>query len=294
MEKIKSWWESLIKKGELHRIEEVWKLISNIAQNILENNWVSDELTDKIILAIEESKKISYDSLVWIKQNQRNFDIQISPQWNKISIILVHKTTKQEFDLSSLFPNSWYALIPSDVDCYFNSSFTVWVNLNNMELRWFLLWILHEIGHSHQKVSSKPAMFLKMWLVAFAYSKLWIFIQKQLAKRKNYIDEDVVLEWEKQSRKERNAWAYALVQARKIEKMWFNIFDGFASNQEIFDEIWWHLSTYDECLFYDMLDAFWEITPENIHDFSEWLWERPLFNKKTRNLYQIHIPTWTN
>lgn len=284
----------LQKNLKVEQQQRMWELTSQIAMNILENWWDSNEMTDAIILELEKIKTDSYNSIVGIEDSHRNFDIKVSENWKNISIVLIHKETKQEFDLSTLFPNSWYKFVVSDVDCYFNGSFTVWVNLNNINLRWFILWILHEIWHSHQVLESKPKMFLKMALVAFSYSKLWVFFQKQLEKLKVTTEEDVLDEAYIQSKKERNAWAYALVQARKLEKMWWNVFGSFSSKQEVFNQIWWHLESYDECLFYDMLDTFWEITPENTHELSNALTQRPLFNKKTKNLYQISIPWWNN
>ena len=276
------------RKKDVHPwVSEIWKLTSQIALKILESDGSQENIADDIILQLEESREKWRDKIVNVQQTQRNFDILIENEKWHINIVLKRIDDGSEFDLSSLFPNDWYRFIPSEVDCYFNNSFIVWVNLNNLELRGFILWILHEIGHSYQQNQSRITMLFKMWLVSFAYSKLWIFVQKMLQNYTYEVEEDILLDAQKSSYNERNAWAFALVQARKLEKLWFNVLSNFNNVKEISEHIGWSLATYDECLFYDMLDTFWDITPENIHELQDALKKRPLFNKKTKNIYQI-------
>lgn len=273
-------------------VVKVWELTSQIALRMLESDESNDHIADDIVLLLEKASQESREKIVNIPQTKRNFDIMIVNKNGKIDIILKKIDDGLEFDLSSLFPNNWYKFIPSQVDCYFNHSFTVWVNLDNEELRGFILGILHEIGHTHQSSPSKIFMLSKMLLVSLAYSKMWVFVQKMLQNYTYEVEEDILLDAQKSSYKERNAWAYALVQARKLEKLWFHVLSNFETPSEVSEFIGWNLATYDECLFYDMLDTFWDITPENIHELQEALLERPLFNKKTKNIYQIHTPKY--
>lgn len=269
-------------------IAKIWELTSQITLKIYGTLDATEKVADDIILLLEKSRSESHDKIVNIKQSERNFYVLIENENGNINIILKRVDDGCEFNLSSLFPNNWYKFIPSQVDCYFNYSFTVWVNLDNIELRGFILWILHEIWHTFQHSQSKIFMLLKMWLVTFTYSQIGIFLQKMLQNYKYKIEEDVLLDAEKSSCKEKNAWAFALIQARKLEKMWFNVLSNFENVREISEYIGWYLATYDECLFYDMVDTFWDITPENIWELQKALSERPLFNKKTKNIYQIH------
>lgn len=268
-------------------VSEIWKFTSQIALKILESDGIQENIADDIILKLEESREKWRDKIVNVQQTQRNFDVMVVNENGKIDIILKSMDDGLEFDLNSLFPSGWYKFIPSQVDCYFNNSFTVWVNLNNQELRGFILGLLHEIWHTHQKKFSKTQMFIHMMKKMFVYTHLWVFYENITQRIRWTTEIDIIEEAEKSSLNERNAWAYALVQARKLEKMWFNVFDGFQSVQEISNQIGQHLATYDECLFYDMLDTFWDITPENIHELQDALKKRPLFNKKTKNIYQI-------
>lgn len=257
---LKTMWEKVIR---------IWELTSQIAIRILDSDTENEHIADDIIILLENTKTEWKDSIVKVQQFNRNFEIIKTYKDETLTIYLQSKNNDDCITLNDLLPLGFnFKQSNKEFSCKHGIKTIKFIG-HDKPLRGYLLDLLHEIGHSHQNIPP------------YIYSKenLW----------GGLVEIDVIHQAEVASLRERNAWAFALVQARKLEKMWFNVLSSFDNIGEISEYIGWNLASYDECLFYDMLDTFWEITPENIHLLQKALNERPLFNKKTKNIYQLHI-----
>lgn len=219
------------------------------------------EVVDTLIQLYKKTEKIAED----IRNRDVsgiNFDLEINSDKNKASTILIRNKDGREIDLNSYLPNG----IPfklSDYYCRFvhkGKKEIEFTEINNPSA--FLLMLFHELGHAHnimnngEKVRPSVSLNIKARLGAIYNHFERKISQKQIGPETtrfiglgdlyHYLPKWFIEhEKELRSQSERNAWAYALRELRKLERQGFDVFAGFKDEDELKFYIEHNLISYE-------------------------------------------------
>jgi len=163
---------------------------------------------------------------------------------------LLHKQTGEKIVLNEFLPDeTWKIFVyggDQDDHCDLKDNI-IRLNDDTIKTKEFLLVLMHEIGHAHQK-NKKEFNIEKRKKVIGDVLRLFRGVKKIFSSRQpvEHIAEVTPLWYQEELAKysvlkERNAWAYALTTLRKLEKRNFNVFAQFDSYRDIQNTIGYNL-----------------------------------------------------
>jgi len=201
------------------------------------------------------------------------FEIIVEETPEKETLISLKRIDGKILKLNSFLPK----------DYHFKSGSEYRTNLSSKEINFppeqlkysdSILFLLHEIGHSHEKLK----LFTE-W--EFTKALNWAIWQSVLFKKST---DDFLLTWlvtekaEAKAKSERDAWAFALRKSRQLKKEGYDVLAGFQNMKEIKMCIFYCLATYEQRRQRDLF------TTNGVSTFEKY---KPVFIK-----LKINSPFW--
>jgi len=276
--------DSFSKKQELEFIEADLRLSEN------NKNLNRDELLLNRYLLVGRLQELyvnfysDFEEIDKISRNEKcNFSLLIcNLQSGNVEIIMQAKDGK-ELMLTDFLPDG-YTLKPGEEFICRTSSKEIIFDKNRLESRGFLLSLAHEIGHAYMNRQHATSDVIKFsvqvlfeWIknLRIKYKKTVEngFIQKKIVLTAKDIDE-LIPDWFREKNKnfqisdERDAWAFAIKNLKKLQENGYDTFNGFANEHEVIQYVEYMLLSYEitdskELLHRNPKKFFEEIAKEN-------------------------------
>ena len=227
----------------------------------------------------------------------RNFNIDIEYNYDRTAEVVLVNDNGGKFYINDLLPDSPdYKIVATEDDFMFQTKDDgqyVMYPPEAINRRSFLLDVLHEIGHAHQEADDgwkRKKLHQQQDFRYDARLDLEMYKKEQDKYGENIVfaDDETNILLDKleiiQEEVERNAWAYALTEIRKIEELGYDVLSGFGDengkgkNKEIWSHIKYCLSTYEN----SHTDKFRDAGVITKRD-PKWYAEKKKFSNSLRN-----------
>ena len=252
---------------------------------------VENEPKGTIRQTLERFREISKSFCEAAPQN-RNFNIELQETKKGVNLLLRHKESGKEKDLSMFLPPEHF-FAQDETFVYHRRDKKISFPEGELGFRGFLLSLFHEIGHSHEKQEHSITNWdtLKALLEGVSVLIKSIRVQKKeqegergkktIYKITSLPAKALLPQWYvdkvslRTARSERGAWAYALRSLRRLKEEGYDVFAGYEDVDQIRAYVAYCLYTYD-------MDFFMKKLMSGDLRGAQKLSEKPLFLKRNK------------